>query len=296
MADLNNMANLGMGANAAASPVPQPAADDQFADIKAEMAQRYALLPEDIKQTIVSTNYQQKLFDIAKAHKLTFEELNTLELETTMVLLGMTPPGEYRDEIQIELKKNDDAEVDAIVKDVNDQVFAPVRQALQRVYSSDSSVDATIPPTPVAASSAPAMAFSPAPAPAPAFSAMPPAPSIPVVRIPDVAPAASGSTLSSAEKSVLEKTGVVISDTSMPRATVSSDIPMMPGQAPSMRKELIRDIENPSSIPTAPADKLSIPLSGMAPKVTDYSIPKTPASPAPAQSSKPADLYREPIN
>ena len=121
---VSDMSSAGAGAAAGTDP---------FADAKSELATRYELLPDDIKAAIMDAGYQQKLLDLAKAQKLTYEELGILETETTMVLLGMTKPADYRDELQNELKKND-PEVDAIVKAVNEQVFAPVRASLERVY------------------------------------------------------------------------------------------------------------------------------------------------------------------
>lgn len=106
---------------------------DPFEDIKKEMQTRFELLPEEIQKVITSSEYQMKLFGIAKKNKLTYEQLGTVEMETTMVLLGMTKPDDFRDEIQVELKLND-PEIESLVKDISDVVFVPVREALKQVY------------------------------------------------------------------------------------------------------------------------------------------------------------------
>lgn len=106
---------------------------DPFEDVKKELQTRFELLPEEIQKAITSTEYQMKLFEIAKKNKLTYEQLGTIEMETTMVLLGMTKPDDFRDEIQVELKLND-PEIDALVKDISDVVFVPVREVLKQVY------------------------------------------------------------------------------------------------------------------------------------------------------------------
>ncbi len=343
---------MGMNQN----PVPAPSADDPFADVKTEMAKRYALLPEEIQKAIMSTDYQQKLFNLAKTHKLTYEELGTLELETTMVLLGMTRPEEYRDELQLELKKND-LEIDALVKDVGDQVFSPIRGALDRVYSAKkdpedyltqapSSVPATpvtkapevapvtatvsakpaqtTPPTftPPAYSAPKPITPTPTPGTATPFTATPlatkpvvptPTPVVPTntsvgstpVRIPippapvnpptpavamptPMAPVSD--TLSAMEKSVLEKTGVVLSDTpAVPVVEFQSTITPKPATISPLRTEMLHDIENPAKSPT---DSLTTAFTGMPTKTTDYSIPKTGTTPP---TTRPADPYREPI-
>lgn len=106
---------------------------DPFEDIKKEMQTRFELLPEEIQKVITSSEYQMKLFEIAKKNKLTYEQLGTIEMETTMVLLGMTKPDDFRDEVQVELKLND-PEIESLVKDISDVVFVPVREALKQVY------------------------------------------------------------------------------------------------------------------------------------------------------------------
>lgn len=107
--------------------------EDKFADIKKEIQTRFTLLPPDLQSVITSSEYQMKLFEIAQKHKITYEQLGALEMETTMVLLGMTPPAEFRDELQIQLKLND-PEIEALVKEVSDIVFVPIRESLMKVY------------------------------------------------------------------------------------------------------------------------------------------------------------------
>lgn len=385
---------MGMNQN----PVPAPTANDPFADVKTEMAKRYALLPEEIQKAIMSTDYQQKLFDLAKTHKLTYEELGTLELETTMVLLGMTRPEEYRDEVQLELKKND-LEIEALVKDVSDQVFNPIRGALDRVYSAKKEPEDYLTKAPSTGSDAPAMKMTPpvaprvpvtpAPAPtstaapvfaapmqtpsftaaptaptisttpspitatstpAPAFTTptystpkpvmpaampmattpfsaptpfakpaaptpapmaaptatpampmsnpvsstpvripIPPAPTAPIVMTPKPMPP-QVDTLSAMEKSVLEKTGVMITDTpAVPVSQFQSMGSPKPATISPLRTEMIHDIEHP---PKSPTDTLTTAFTGMPTKTTDYSLPKTGATPP---AARPADPYREPI-
>lgn len=114
---------------------------DQFEDVKVEMQKRFSLLPEDIQGVITSSEYQLKLYEIAKKNKLTYEQLGTIELETTMVLLGMTPPDDFRDELQVELKIDDDKMIDELVKEISDQVFVPIRESLKKVYEAKANTD-----------------------------------------------------------------------------------------------------------------------------------------------------------
>lgn len=102
--------------------------------VERELKTRFELLPTELQQVITSSDYQTKLFDIAKKHKLTYERLGQLELETTMVLLGMTPPDEFKLDIseQLQLSATD---LDSVVLDINDQIFKPIRDNLMNLYS-----------------------------------------------------------------------------------------------------------------------------------------------------------------
>lgn len=270
-------------ASAGAADSPQLDGTD-FSDVEVELRQRFELLPDDIRSAIMDTGYQQKLFDIAKAQKLTYEELGILETETTMVLLGMTKPADYRDELQSELKKND-TEIDQVVAQVNEKVFAPIRVSLEKLYSAKREPGDYAGVDPFAVSDAPVAVATPLAAPVRAETVNP-------------IPAAPAPSLTSNEKSVLEKTGVILSDA--PRAPLAAS-PLV-GSLPN-RDDLLKSIENPPKSPVGNivADKLAaagpvIP----AVKATDYSMPAKSAGVQPSvASAAPAapktDPYREPI-
>jgi hypothetical protein len=107
-----------------------------FTQIEGELKTRFELLPTELQQVILSSDYQTKLFELAKKHKLTYEKLGQLELETTMVLLGMTPPDEYKADIadQLALKG---AALDELVSEINRDVFTPIREKLMGLYTKE---------------------------------------------------------------------------------------------------------------------------------------------------------------
>lgn len=244
--------------------------DDPFANIKGELFSRFELLPDDIKKAIVDDGYQKKLFDIAKEMKMTYEELGTMETETTMVLLGMTRPEDFRDELQLELKKND-AEIDPLVAKINEQVFAPIRASLERVYAAkkdpiDYLEEAVAKTAPVAGVPNPTTAT-------PTTPAMNP-------------------NLSKQDASVLAKSGVVISET--PKTPMQTSV-MSP------RNDILKGIENPQKTPVSSivADKLKTAGPVMPTKMTDYSVGKTTPPAGGIQNPgirTSSDPYREPIS
>lgn len=110
--------------------------DEEMESIKADMQARFGLLPEELQQAIMSNEYQMKLYDIAKKYKLTYEQLGKLEMETTLVLLGMTHPDEYGMEIQRAIKTTPEI-LQNVIKEVGEQVFVPIRTTLMKLYTED---------------------------------------------------------------------------------------------------------------------------------------------------------------
>jgi hypothetical protein len=240
--------------------------NDPWKDVQEEVRQRFELLPEDLKKIITDDSYKTHLFNISKALKLTYEEMGILEVETTMVLLGMTSPMDYRDELQRQLKKND-PEIEEIVGAVNEEVFTPVRAALEKIYTDKKEPEDYLEDVP----------------------GTPKAPTPQVFPIAQASQAPEATKLTSSEKSVLETSGVVISETPAP-------IKITPPSQVSTRSDILKAIENPTRSATGiMADKLTGTAPSMPMKTTDYSIPK-PTQPTvenPPRSSN--DPYREPI-
>ena len=261
--------------------------DGPFGDAKKEMKARYDLSADDIKALIVDPKLQDTLFAIAKNNKLTYDEFGTLELETAMVLLGMTKEAEYAEELGMELRKNE-PEVTPIVKAVKEQVFDTVRASLDHLSKVRKNPEEFIPESLVTG-----RIDTPDPKPTPTLT-------VPVAPLPKTIPVISNpaNSLSVSEKAVLEKTGVILNETPKPQIT-----PSMPMEKLN-RDDLIASIENPTkSRPVnIVASKLATTGPIIAPKTTDYSLPKVnqPATPAPTTPAMPlprsGDPYREPIN
>jgi hypothetical protein len=122
-----------------ANPVatqPTNEVDPVFAQIEGELKTRFELLPTELQQVILSSDYQMQLFEIAKKYKLSYEKLGQLELETTMVILGMTPPDEYKLDIAEQMGLTGEA-LDNVVLEINEKVFAPIREKLMMLYSEE---------------------------------------------------------------------------------------------------------------------------------------------------------------
>ena len=278
------------------------AEDGPFGDVKKEMKARYDLSADDIKALIIDPKFQETLFNIAKANKLTYDELGILEVETTLVLLGITKEPEYSEELQLELRKND-PEITPIVKAVKAQVFDTVRTSLDHLSTINKDPEAFVPESLVSGRTnvGPITLQKP-------ITPTAPINTVPVFKAPTptqtVTPSMSMNaigmnSLSSSEKAVLEKTGVILNDIPKPQMTPSVSTEKL------NRDDLIASIENPmkSRPVNIVASKLATTGPVIAPKVTDYTLPKvnqptTPATPTVPTMPLPrsGDPYREPIN
>ncbi len=113
---------------------------DNFDDVRKDLQTRFALLPQEIQDIITSSDYQMRLFELAKKYKLTYEQLGVLELETTMVLLGTSNPNKYQATVASELNKKPE-EVAEMVEEIKNQVFGPIHTSLVSLYQNDTSSD-----------------------------------------------------------------------------------------------------------------------------------------------------------
>jgi hypothetical protein len=130
------MANISENATIGATP------SGQNEEVQKELQTRFALLPEELQKVITSSDYQMKLFDLAKKYKMTYERLGTLELETTLVLLGMTHPKDFPQEMK-NLLRLPETDFNNLMTEIQVQVFDPIKKALQTVYPDDENESGT---------------------------------------------------------------------------------------------------------------------------------------------------------
>lgn len=123
--------------NTSTGALPPLSSDEQaiLDETQKELRTRYELLPSEIQETIISSDYQMKLFELAKKYKITYADLGQLELETTMVLLGMTPPEELEESLAAAINKDRKTTIAPLVKEIDTQIFSPIRTQLVELYA-----------------------------------------------------------------------------------------------------------------------------------------------------------------
>jgi hypothetical protein len=91
---------------------------------------RFKLLPENIQMAIVSAEYKTKLQEITQRQRLLIDQAGKLEMETTLVMIGLEPLADFVENIQRELGVNV-IRAREISMDVSEHIFKPIRESLQ---------------------------------------------------------------------------------------------------------------------------------------------------------------------
>ncbi len=97
-----------------------------------QLEEKFKDLPDDLKDALVSVENADIIQGVGHKYKLHVDQMGELADETGLVMLGLTRPGQFMDNltkrlhISTELAKN-------IVREIDDQIFKPVKTSLQKV-------------------------------------------------------------------------------------------------------------------------------------------------------------------
>lgn len=89
-------------------------------------------IPEDVATAIISVEYQSKLQEVVKRQHLMIDQAGKLEMETTLVMIGLEPITDYTANLQRELELTT-MRAKEIAADVSENIFKPVRESLQKM-------------------------------------------------------------------------------------------------------------------------------------------------------------------
>jgi hypothetical protein len=107
----------------------------------------YNALPLDVQTAMSSVDTIGKMQSIGQKHELHIDQIGELGKETGLVMLGLTHPSAYVKNLTERLNL-DRGKATEIARDVNEQIFKPIRESLKRIHSmeGDSSENASLPP------------------------------------------------------------------------------------------------------------------------------------------------------
>jgi hypothetical protein len=89
-------------------------------------------LPKDVREAIISVDYNKKLEEIVKRQKILIDQAAKLETETSLVMIGLEPISSYINNLKDNLDLTSERAAE-IARDVNETIFKPIRNSLQNI-------------------------------------------------------------------------------------------------------------------------------------------------------------------
>ena len=231
-------------------------------------------LPSFIRDYISQGKYTTVAQGLMSKYKLRIDQGGVLERELLLLLMGIENPEEFTQALAKDAQLDEQA-VNAIAKDINDQVFVPLRAEEERL----SKAPAPQQPKPV---TPPAPARPAAPS-APHIAPLPPKMTMPTKASP------LGDTLRSIMAPKPLDAAKLLEDHEEPHIEFAPKAPATAMPAPVAPKEAPPAAIVPPAPPVPP-----VAPAPAAPKIEPSASPKAP--PAPPITSYGSDPYREPID
>ena len=119
-------------------------------DTAAQIEKRLAELPEDVRNAVLSVEWEQKVRAIGAKHALHIDQTGTLGDTTLMAMLGFFDMADFPSHIAEELSVPAE-KASAIAADITAEVFVPIRGSLRKFTETAKNP----PPTPAAPVAAP---------------------------------------------------------------------------------------------------------------------------------------------
>lgn len=112
-----------------------------------ELERRYAALPDDVKNAISSEEVAMQLSAIGEKHGLLEDRVEVLVSETGYVMLGMTHPSAFIQNLTTRMGISRDS-AQAIAEEVNQTIFKPVRESLKKIHGMSGTATPAASPAP----------------------------------------------------------------------------------------------------------------------------------------------------
>ena len=108
---------------------PQSKSSDS--ELDSELEQRFAMLPQIVRDAIKSADVQKSLRTLADTHKLHVDQWQKLENEVMLALLGFEPVEDLQTNIRTHVGVGD-VTAAALAEDISKTIFEPIRQEMER--------------------------------------------------------------------------------------------------------------------------------------------------------------------
>lgn len=104
--------------------------------LKKELVERFATLPKDVQNVILSSDYPKKIEGIAEKYALSEEQNTDLSNEVMFVMIGLERPTAFVENVRKTLGLPSET-ANKIVAEVNETIFKLIRESLKQIHPAD---------------------------------------------------------------------------------------------------------------------------------------------------------------
>lgn len=106
---------------------------NQTIDVQEELLKRYEALPQDLKDTMMSVETAETIFEIGKKFGLNIEKTGKLAEEIGFVILGVIPSKDFIGDLKDILEVDGDKAL-GVAAEANHRIFLKIRDALKTMH------------------------------------------------------------------------------------------------------------------------------------------------------------------
>ncbi len=103
-----------------------------------EAKKKYDSLPEEVKSLLYSPQMSFTIQQIGTKNKLHLDQVDLLNNETGQFMLGFVEPKDFPEAL-VEMLSVDRTQADTIVKDIDEMLLTPIREAMKKVHADTNS-------------------------------------------------------------------------------------------------------------------------------------------------------------
>lgn len=101
-----------------------------------EINKAFESLPKNLEKAIFAIDYQQRIQEISKKNLLAIDKIGLIESQVTLILIGLAKPEDFGKDV-LEATGLPKETINAVVRDINEQIFKPIRARMMELDEED---------------------------------------------------------------------------------------------------------------------------------------------------------------
>ena len=101
-----------------------------------EINKAFESLPKNLEKAIFAIDYQQRIQEISKKNVLAIDKIGLIESQVTLILIGLAKPEDFGKDV-LEATSLPKETINAVVRDINEQIFKPIRARMMELDEED---------------------------------------------------------------------------------------------------------------------------------------------------------------